>query len=427
MLAILTLVSLTATPVAPLQAEEVRWARVTAANTTAHAQYDSRAASVGAFAKGTPLRVVGEMTPWVKVEVPGGYDTWIHAEYVVFDGIEGRPVNDRTRVRPLPSTTAESYPMGHYATSDVLVRLGADGDWVKVRAPERISAWVLAADLTIVDREPEGWAKDWQDWAKRRAPVGVAPPRGKDPRESAEEVESESAEEAPVAGEEAPVVGGPVPAAGSAAGSAAEASATAVLALPDAEAIAEDPRAAMASVRERLDALYKRMVADREHWDRPTLDALEAAAGEIVWHTDDARTLDQGRAALRRIDVLRRAYLDALGRQVRNAEKRGDDEVAALLKQRLDKASMPLPVAAAPQVVLGLVAFRPEPNSGRPYVVERLGYAAKVHSFDGRYALADYRDREVVLRGAWKVEGQGEQAQRVFAITALRVLPRIDG
>jgi hypothetical protein len=426
MLAILTLVSLTATPVTPPQAEEVRWARVSAATTTAHAQYDSRAVSVGEFAKGTPMRVVGEMTPWVKVQVPGGYDTWIHGDYVVFDGVNGRPINDRTRVRPLPSTTGESFPMGHYATGDVLVRLAADGDWIKVRAPERISAWVKTADLTIVDSEPEGWTRDWQDWAKRRTPVGVAPPRGEDPREGVGEDPSEPSEGGPVAGQEAPVAGGPVPAAGDAAGSAAEASASGAPALPDAEAIAEDPRAAMVRVRQRLDALYKRMVADREHWDRPTLDALEAAAGEIVWHTEDARTLDQGRAALRRVDVLRRAYLDALGRQVRNAEKRGDEEVAALLKQRLDTASMPLSVAAAPQVVLGLVAFRPEPNAGRPYVVERLGYEAKVHSFDGRYALADYRDREVVLRGTWKVEGQGEQAYRVFAITALRVLPRID-
>lgn len=425
MLAVLALTVLSAPPAAALQEEGVRWARVSAETTAARAFYDARAAEVAKLAKGTPLRVVAEMTPWVRVEAPAGYDTWIHGDYADFRGVEGKPANARVRVRPLPSTGSESHPMGHYPADGVLLRIGSDGDWVQVRAPESVSAWVLAADLSIVDAEPEGWEADWKDWAKRRAPRTQAPPPAEEVVPPAEPVGEAPPQGGTPAGEPGAREAAPVSAAGAGAGDPAEAAAVAPL--PDAAAIAEDPRAAMAVVQERLDVLYKRMAADREHWDRPLLDGLEAAASEIVWRTQDARTLDLGRAALRRIDVLRRAYLDALGRQVRQAEGRGDEEVAALLARRLQRATAPPPAAEAPPVVVGMVVFRAEPHSGRPWAVERLGYSATVHCYDGRYRLEDYRDREVVLRGAWRVEGEGEQQRRVFAVESLRVLPRIGG
>jgi len=424
---ILTLALLPLLTPGPIEVQDpVRYGRVSVEDCRLHSYYDDKTASVGEFEKGMPVRVVGETVPWLQVEVPGGLDLWIHVDYVSFVGAIGHSTNDRVRARPIPSTGSSSHPLGHFKKAEDLVRVGAAEDWVQVRSPERLAGWLKADQVTLVSVKPKNWDADWASWAKRRAPTPVVP-----------KVEGTGESEAPAVvvppGESIDVpIGEPDAAGPVVAGAAAAQEASATTAptpedlLPTPAEIATDPAAAVDQIEEQLNVIYRQMVADREYWDREMLDALEFSIGHLLWNAEEDELLNRGRRGLRRIDVLRRSYLDALGRQVRAAETRNDDEVAVLLRRRLNLATAPVP-AQGDVLVVGVVEYEAGPHEGRPFRVERLGYRASVHSFDGRYSLKDYRAREVVLLGTWRDEPskEGGESLRVLDIRQLRVMPKL--
>lgn len=427
MSAILTLALLPLLTPGPIEVQDpVRYGRVSVEKCLLHSYFDDKTASVGEFEQGMPVRVVGEMVPWLQVEVPGGLDLWIHVDYVSFDGAIGHSTNDRVRARPIPSTGSTSHPLGHFKKAEDLVRVGAAEDWAQVRSPERLAGWLKADQVKLVSVKPKGWDTDWADWAKRRAPTPVVPKA-----EGEDESEGPAVVVPPVEPVDVPI-GEPADAGPVGAGTAEAQDASATSApkaedlLPTPAEIATDPAATVGQIEEQLNEVYRQMVADREYWDREMLDALEFSIGHLLWNAKEDELLNRGRRGLRRIDVLRRSYLDALGRQVRAAETRNDDEVAMLLRRRLNLATAPAP-AQGDVLVVGVVEYQAGPHEGRPFRVERLGYRATVHSFDGRYSLKDYRAREVVLLGTWRDEPSldDEESLRVLDIRQLRVMPKL--
>ena len=124
----LTTLILTLLPAALPQAD-VRYAEIAVDKTAIRSFYDKKAAAVLEVDKGFPVQVVAELVPWSKVRVPGGFDVWVHKDYVEFDAGRGTITSNRVRIRPLPSTAAESHALGHFSKGDEVIRLGEDGDW----------------------------------------------------------------------------------------------------------------------------------------------------------------------------------------------------------------------------------------------------------------------------------------------------------
>ena len=59
---------------------DFKYAEVISENAAIHAFYDAKSAVVYEAVKGMPLKVVAEVYPWSKVQIPGGFDLWVYKE-----------------------------------------------------------------------------------------------------------------------------------------------------------------------------------------------------------------------------------------------------------------------------------------------------------------------------------------------------------
>ncbi len=104
---------------------------------------------LGELPADSPVRFVLRHGEWVYVQVPGGVEAWVYGRYVEGDGGAGIINSPNVRARPLPSTGSSSYPLGAFNSGETVEVLEVDGDWKKVRAPERLGVWARAANIVL--------------------------------------------------------------------------------------------------------------------------------------------------------------------------------------------------------------------------------------------------------------------------------------
>jgi hypothetical protein len=403
-------------PELPAQESAPRPARVAAAQLDAHAFFDARSPVVASFTNGTPLRVLEVKTPWARVQAPGGFDLWVHGEFVSWKGSDGTITAGRVNARPLPSDNSQtSAPLGRFDKGDAVVRTGHEGAWIKVRAPERISAWVKLEEIEILGSQPEGWEDSWNQAAAARAPVREDLPVPQPVPEPPQPAPNNAGT-------------GPAPAAAAVvpAVTAAPAAAKREVGSFPAAQIAKEPTRWLELAQRDLNIFRSALADSYGNWQDARAQELEAAFSNVLWHGTQPADLDGARRSLSGLDALRRSYGDWLATQHARSSQAGDTVSVATITARqtalhngwgteLDGAAL----------LCGWVEFRPAVNANRPFAVVRGGEAFLVHDFTDRWHLADYAGREIVVRGEWRVE-EGAPEKRVLAITELRVLPALE-
>lgn len=124
---------------------------------------DPKAVVMTTVEKGALLHVKEVRGTWLAVEPAGGIPVWVYGKYLAAAD-EGRAtvVGTKVRMRPLPNTNQESYPLDQLLqgreTLKVLQRADEtkplEKDWVKVLAPAGTIAWVqasLASNQPVAD------------------------------------------------------------------------------------------------------------------------------------------------------------------------------------------------------------------------------------------------------------------------------------
>jgi|FLOH01.1.fsa_nt_gi uncharacterized protein YgiM (DUF1202 family) len=417
----LTTLLLTLLPAAPAQAD-TRYAEIAVEKTVIHSFYDNKSAAVLEVEKGFAVQVVAELVPWSKVRVPGGFDVWVHQDYVVFDGGLGTITQDRVRIRPLPSTSAESHALGHFSKGEIVTRLGVDGDWVHVRCSEKVAAWVLSKNLIFPTRELSQWQRIWSDLVDARTAVPLPEVVAME-AESAREIGEPGVTSAVDSAEGGAGVATPSSASTSKAAGAAESAVAAVWIPFDAAQVALAPAKSLALANVQLQQLSAAVTKSNDSWNRVKFDNLEMVYGNIIWHSTERKEIDAARTALTRMDGLRGFYLASLASMARRAESAGDVIRATALQHLRETEMQPRAIQGSGTAVeVGWVEYHPAVSANIPFRVVRGQRAVSVHSFDGHQNLRDFLNREIVVRGTWRVDPSVAEG-RVLAITELRILP----
>ena len=155
-----------AAPAAPAAQDtgKLSYARVGTGGATARNLYDQQGLAVLEVPAGTVLAVHGERSGWLDVEVPGGFKVWVFGEYVRAASEAGtlQITGDHVRMRPLPSSGAESLPLRQHLSRGDRVRLirrnnsslDLRQDWVQIWSPAGARAWVRASE-TVALGAPE--------------------------------------------------------------------------------------------------------------------------------------------------------------------------------------------------------------------------------------------------------------------------------
>ena len=112
---------------------------------------------------GTPLEVIGQDGGWAKITVPDGLKTWVYQRFVTISGNQGIINTDAVRVRPSPSTdNAISPPLGKYQEDARILVLDHIGDWVQIRAPKTVGAWLRVDDIVQYSETEAVRQKEWE-------------------------------------------------------------------------------------------------------------------------------------------------------------------------------------------------------------------------------------------------------------------------
>ena len=391
---------------------------------------------------GSLLQVVRQEVPWSEVRIPGGLEVWVHGDYVTWkDGLV-YPKTSRLRARPLPSTSGNSHPVGKLSTDWGLTVLDQKDAWLKVLAPEELSAWVLTEQIAIDAKLPIGWTASWNaEASKRRKAVLATSVPVEVPAESGAEVatgkESGAKPKPPVdAGtggikptETPNKTPGAAPAVASegvvkpAVGVAAEAAAMRSPVLDAAvglDLLKEDPALAVITARKNLDAHALEVTERLEMFAPAVLENCEMIFSAVLLKSKDQVLLTDARQGLTRCDALSKFHASAMTARARREEVKQGLPAGSLTKNEKKKG----PLSGEGNATwVGHLVHKPHQYPDTPFVVVRGDREVLVHSFDGRFYLRDFLGREVVVRGAWRKTGK-EDAKGVVSLEEIRVLPR---
>jgi len=112
---------------------------------------------------GTPLEINGQDGGWARITVPDGLRTWVYSKFIDIEGDNGVINADSVRVRPAPSTDNDVSPsLGRYSRGDEVRVLGVEQDWVEIRAPKKVSAWIKVENIVEYQDTAENRATTWQ-------------------------------------------------------------------------------------------------------------------------------------------------------------------------------------------------------------------------------------------------------------------------
>ncbi|MFT7516529.1 MAG: SH3-like domain-containing protein [Myxococcota bacterium] len=385
------------------------YATISADSAKIHAFYDSKSAVVFTAAKDTPLKVVAEMYPWSKVQIPGGYDLWVYKSLTELDAEQGiyHVTGSRIRARPLPSTATASHPLGLFPWDCDLVPLVIEEEWIKVRAPESMAAWVLSASII---RSKDNLDAAWQEHLAQRLAISVV-----EVEVPAEEVVEEMIEEAIVTDNDKVT--------------AATASATVVLAPPtlssfDEGAIAVNPEAFFKFAIPALEQLGRKVVKDYHTYDFDFISTLEAQLAYVLWHASNPGHVKTARAAFAKIDGMRSYYLSRIDNEIIDTPLARKGNLNPALRKLRDRASFSRDTTLGTNdIVVGWIEFRPRGQSNYPFEIVRGKSNYLLESPDSHYKLRDFANRQVIVRGSWQVT-PGNDSRPVFEISELRLMPK---
>lgn len=450
----LTLTALLFLPPAQSQTPEPQ-AAVVAAEQSAEIRpfYDRKTAVLLKLEAGTPVRVVHQNVPWSRVQVPGGLVVWVHKDFVKMDGMTAVVQTSRLRARPMPSTDAQSHPVGKLKKDQRLPVLDRQDDWLKVLAPEDLGAWVPSKELTIYETTPKDWQQKWDAAASKRknAILATAKPIVSD--EAEEVVATEEGEEG-TEGVPKTTDGDPSKSTDSSGEKTSDASASTSQAvasesggnmaavstqtsprqpgpkkspvlkkLVDSAAYAKDPVAALKVARGNLDEHAKEVTAEPARFSGQVVENCEWVFTEIMLQQNDAETIAGARHGLTRADALRRFHnsaMEALQRKKALQQDLASQNASAKVKK--DAQIIPEGGTGA-YAWVGHLQYRPHQYPETPFVAVRGKREVLLHSFDGRFYLKDFLGREVAVRGTWRAS-KAESKLRVLSVEELRVMPR---
>ena len=100
---------------------------------------------------GDQVWVTGGKGDWAQIDVPADCAVYISSGLVGRDGDVGMVKGERCNVRARPKATADV--LGQVSQGTALEVLGAEGDWLKIRPPKGVHAWMSAR---YVDPPPPG-------------------------------------------------------------------------------------------------------------------------------------------------------------------------------------------------------------------------------------------------------------------------------
>ena len=106
------------------EASEVQYVRVTEGATVRNFQ-DQQGKPVGSLKAGDLLRVHSSSVGFYEVSSPSGFPVWVYGEFLARTGIENvlQVTGSGVRMRPLPNSSIESYPLATKLSRGDLVEL----------------------------------------------------------------------------------------------------------------------------------------------------------------------------------------------------------------------------------------------------------------------------------------------------------------
>jgi len=112
---------------------------------------------------GTPLEIIGQDGGWARVTLPDGLRTWIFKKFIDITDNTGVINADAVRVRPKPSTdNTVSPPIGKYRRGDRVEVINSNDEWVEIRAPKQIGAWLKVEDIVEYKDTESNRERAWQ-------------------------------------------------------------------------------------------------------------------------------------------------------------------------------------------------------------------------------------------------------------------------
>jgi len=330
---------------------------------------------------GSLIKIIAKRDPWARVQVPGGFTVWVWADYLDVEGDGGVINASHVRARPMPSTSAKSYPVGQFSKGDEVLVVGLEENWLQVRAPETLGAWVELKYLNTMTEVPAEWEAQWAS----------AQPQVEVPVEEMVVVSTDASGEAVIAAEQVsgdttsfdlmgPVV--PVP------------------------------------VDSTVDALLAAETAlldlSGDNWSNEAAAQLEAVFGAVMWTSSDVDLVKRARLGLERLDAitLQTAQMNAAPATVELTT-----EVNAAAASTAKTVVFPQPQYA----LVGLLEYTPGVYSAVPYSISTGSQIDSVMSRDGRFDLHDFLGKEVAVRGIWRKSAL--RNHRVLEIVSIRIVP----
>jgi len=144
----------------------LRYVRAASGGAKVRNIYDAQGVAISEVAAGTVLAVHGERAGWLEVEAPAGFSVWVYGEYLTpttESGVLSVSGND-VRMRPLPSSGAESLPLRQLLQKGQKLRmLGRKDmskplaeDWVNVGSPVGTRGWVATTQTETLPADQDG-------------------------------------------------------------------------------------------------------------------------------------------------------------------------------------------------------------------------------------------------------------------------------
>ncbi len=116
----------------------------------------------------TPVEIIKRTNDWAKITLPDGLKLWIYKKYIRINGNMGIVSGTNVRARPHPSTKPDtSPPVGKFRKGDNLKVIDHQGNWVRVRAPMHLGAWVSISNLLLYRDSKENRNTQWQEMVAR--------------------------------------------------------------------------------------------------------------------------------------------------------------------------------------------------------------------------------------------------------------------
>ena len=124
---------------------------------------DANGTVLANLAGGTPIKILGLKGNWAKVNVPGVANVWVYTKYVhTKDGGGSFIKGARVRARSLPSTGANSIPVGIFEDGEEVIAFSERDSWTQVIAPARMPLWMPIQNLQPFPTVTNAWLALWE-------------------------------------------------------------------------------------------------------------------------------------------------------------------------------------------------------------------------------------------------------------------------